>query len=133
MDRPESNSVGYVFARSEANISTWVHKRLVDAGAFANLDWTDLQRLPRSFREDLVVIHETEVFPRAVEVVRPGMSTRVKARLSEVLLQAADDPEGREAMMQFFGATRFVPLDAEAEVSLERLRTEVAQVRSKLE
>jgi phosphonate transport system substrate-binding protein len=133
MDRPEPGSVGYVFARSESNISTWVHKRLVDAGAFANLDWSDLHRLPQSFRDDLVVIHETTPFPRAVEVVRPGMDPRVEARLREVLLAAADDPDAREPLLRFFGTSRFVPVDAEAEASLERLRAGVERVRGQLE
>jgi phosphonate transport system substrate-binding protein len=133
MDRPEPHSVGYLFARSEANISTWVHKRLVDAGAFANLDWTDLQRLPQSFREDLMVIHETAPFPRAVEVVRPGLDPRIEARLRDVLLQASSDPDARDALLQFFGTAGFVPLDAEAEAALERLRQGVALVRGRLE
>jgi phosphonate transport system substrate-binding protein len=133
MDRPQVDSVGYVFARSEANISTWVHKRLVDAGVFANLDWNDLSRLPQSFREDLKVIHETAPFPRAVEVVRPGMDPRVEARLREVLLAAADDPEGSQALLQFFGTNRFIPLDAEAEAALVRLARGADKVRERLE
>ncbi len=133
MDRPDPGSVGYLFARSEANISTWVHKRLVDAGAFANLDWNDLQRLPQSYRDDLLVIHETEPFPRAVEVVRPGMDPRVEARLREVLLAAAEDPDAREPLMSFFGTNRFVPLDAQAEASLQRLSTNLLRVRERLE
>ena len=133
MDRPEPESVGYLFARSEANISTWVHKRLVDAGAFANLDWNDLHRLPESFREDLAVIHETAPFPRAVEVVRPGMDPRVQARLRQVLLEARDDPEARIPLLAFFGTNGFKPLDAEAEAALERLALGVRQVRERLE
>ena len=133
MDRPDPESVGYVFARSEANISTWVHKRLVDAGAFANLDWNDLSRLPQSYRDDLVVIHEPQPFPRAVEVVRPGMDPRVEARLREVLLAAAQDPDAREPLLRFFGTNRFVPLDADAEDSLQRLSAGVHMVRERLE
>jgi phosphonate transport system substrate-binding protein len=133
MDRPEPDSVGYLFARSEANISTWVHKRLVDAGAFANLDWNDLRRLPESFREDLAVIHQTAPFPRAVEVVRPGLDARVEARLREVLLAAAKDPDAREPLLKFFGTNGFLPLDAEAEAALERLAVGVREVRERLE
>jgi phosphonate transport system substrate-binding protein len=133
MDRPQADSVGYVFARSEANIATWVHKRLVDAGAFANLDWNDLQRLPQSYREDLRVIHETASFPRAVEVVRPGMDPRIEARLREVLLAASEDPEARGALLSFFGTNRFVPLDAEAEAAVARLVAGIHRVRERLE
>jgi phosphonate transport system substrate-binding protein len=133
MDRPEPESVGYLFARSEANISTWVHKRLVDAGAFANLDWNDLHRLPESFREDLMVIHETAPFPRAVEVVRPGLDPRVQARLRAVLLAARDDPDAKLALLAFFGTNGFDPLDAAAEASLQRLAAGMREVRERLE
>lgn len=133
MDKPDAGRVGYLFARSESNISTWVHKRLVDAGAFSNLDWNDLSRLPESFRQDLTVIHETEPYPRAVEVVRPDMDPKVQARLREILLAAADDPAAREPMRRFFGTSRFVPVDGEAEAALRRLQAGMANVRRELE
>jgi phosphonate transport system substrate-binding protein len=128
-DRPVPGSVGFVFARSELNISTWVHKRLVDAGALSNLDWDSPQRMPPSYRRDLVVVHETPEYPRALELVRGDMAPAVKARLREVLLEAADDPGARDALLQFFGTTRFLPIDAEAEASLAFLRDGVARVR----
>ena len=53
MDRPTPGAVGYLFARSELNISTWVHKRLVDVGVMSNLDWQNPQRVPAAFRRDL--------------------------------------------------------------------------------
>jgi phosphonate transport system substrate-binding protein len=133
MDKPDAGRVGYLFARSESNISTWVHKRLVDAGAFSNLDWNDLSRLPESFRQDLTVIHETPPYPRAVEVVRPGLDPKVQARLREILLQAADDPAAREPLRRFFGTNRFVPVDGAAEAALTRLQTGMADVRRQLE
>lgn len=133
MDRPDARSVGFVFARSEVNISTWVHKRLVDAGAFANLDWNSLTRLPESYRNDLVIFHETQPFPRALEVVRPGMDQKVEARLREVLLGAATDPDAHDAMLSFFRTDRFVPLNAESEAALERLREDNNLVRNTLE
>lgn len=132
-DRPASDRVGYLFARSESNISTWVHKRLVDAGAFSNLDWNDLSRLPESFRQDLTVIHETPPYPRAVEVVRPGMDPKVQALLRDILLAAADDPAAREPLRRFFGTNRFLPLDADAQAALQRLQAGMADVREQLE
>lgn len=128
-DRPAPGSVGFVFARSELNISTWVHKRLVDAGALSNLDWNSPQRMPPSYRRDLVVVHETPEYPRALELVRGDMPPAVKARLREVLLEAASDPGARDALLQFFGTTRFLPIDDEAEASLAFLRDGVARVR----
>ena len=132
-DRPDGDSVGYLFARSEGNIATWVHKRLVDAGAFSNLDWLDLQRLPPSFREDLVVFHETKSYPRAVELVRGGMRPEVEARLRQVLLEAAEDPAARVPMLHFFNTTRFVPIDEGTRAQLTALSGGVARIRQVLE
>jgi phosphonate transport system substrate-binding protein len=132
-DRPQPDSVGYLFARSENNISTWVHKKLVDAGAYSNIDWSNLHRLPQSFRDDLVVIHETANFPRAVEVVREGLDPALEARLRQVLLDAANDPQAREPMLRFFGTTRFLPIEGELQRSLVQLRDDTRRVRAALE
>ena len=132
-DRPPPGSVGYLFAQSEANIATWVHKRLVDAGAFSNLDWENLHRLPQAFRKDLVVIAETESVPRAVELMREDIDPRVRAALLDVLLSAHDDPGAREAMLRYFGTSRFLPVDSFPNDRLEALRGSLRRVREELE
>lgn len=132
-DRPAEGSVGYLFARSELNIATWVHKRLVDAGALSNLDWESTQRMPESYRRDLVAFHVTAEFPRALEMVRGGMEPAVKARLREVLADAANDPDASEALLRFFKTTRFLPIDAGTARSLDALRAGVARVGAKIE
>ena len=80
--------VGYVFARSELNIATWVHKRLVDVGVMSNLDWDNPRRVPAAFRRDLRVIGETGNVPRALEMVRSDLDPKVEARLRKVLCDA---------------------------------------------
>ncbi len=132
-DRPDADTVGYVFARSELNVSTWVHKRLVDAGAMSNLDWDNPARVPPSYRRDLVVFHRTEAYPRALEMVRGDMDPAVRERLAQVLRGAAPDPDAREAMLRFFKTTRFLPVDAEARRALARLSVDVARVRAEVE
>ncbi|GAB2504945.1 phosphate/phosphite/phosphonate ABC transporter substrate-binding protein [Pseudoxanthomonas sangjuensis] len=132
-DRPAPDTVGYVFARSEQNIAAWVHKRMVDAGVVSNLDWSNPQRVPAAFRLDLRIIAETEDYPRALEVVRGDLDPKVRERLREVLLQAADDPVARPALERFFGTTRFLPLDARTRLALERLRKDTMHVREQLE
>jgi phosphonate transport system substrate-binding protein len=133
MDKPAGDSVGYVFARSELNIGAWVHKRLVDAGTMSDIDWNTPSRLPPSYRRDLVVIHTTGPVPRALEMVRGDLDPRVQARLREVLIQAADDPNARDALKFFFQTTRFLPVDDASRESLARLRVGVAQVRADVE
>jgi phosphonate transport system substrate-binding protein len=133
MDRPASDSVGYVFARSEMNVATWVHKGLVDAGVVSNLDWEDIRRMPPAFRSDFRIIHETPDYPRALEMVRGDLAPNVETRLREVLLQAASDPDAREALRLFFRTTRFMPVDSASQQALNHLRQGVLRVREQVE
>lgn len=133
MDKPSGDSVGYVFARSELNISAWVHKRLVDAGTMSELDWQNPARVPPSFRPDLMVIHTSGTVPRALEMVRGDLDPKVQARLREVLIQAARDPAASQAMQYFFHTTRFLPLGDDDHAVLGRLRQGVSEVRAVVE
>lgn len=133
MERPDAQSVGYLFARSELNISTWVHKQLVDVGVMSNLDWNNPQRVPPSYRRDFKIIHQTPKYPRAVEIVRGDLDSKVQARLREVLLQAANDPDAREALLRFFQTTRFLPVDQSSQRALDHLRDGVIRVRAEVE
>ena len=132
-DMPSPDRVGYVLARSELNIASWVHKRMVDAGAVSSLDWGDPRRFPEAFRQDFRIIHQTHPYPRARELVREGMEPEVEARLRQVLLQASRDPAARDALKLFFNTSRFLPLDRESEKALDALRTGVQRVRSEVE
>jgi phosphonate transport system substrate-binding protein len=133
MDRPDPRSVGYVFARSELNIATWVHKHLVDAGTISNLDWENPARIPPSYRRDFRVIDRSPAYPRALEMVRGDLDPRVAARLRQVLAEAGNDPDAREALLQFFGTTRFLPIDAQTNAALRELRIGVARVHAEAE
>lgn len=132
-DRAGEHSVGYLFARSELNIATWVHKRLVDAGVMSNLDWDNPRRMPPAFKDDMVVIGRTPEFPRAVELVRGDLDPRVRERLRAVLIEAAADPEAAEALERFFRTTRFIPVDAASAHALERIGSGVRRVRTDVE
>jgi phosphonate transport system substrate-binding protein len=132
-DVPSPDHTGYVFARSEFNIASWVHKGMVDAGAISSLDWDDPRRVPEAFKGDFRIIHETHDYPRALELVRASMAPEVAQRLREVLLQAAQDPAARDALRQFFSTSRFLPLDPESERALDALRTGVQRVRLEVE
>lgn len=132
-DVPPSDSVGYLFGRSENNLSHWVHKRLVDAAAMSNLDWARPDAVPDSLRDDLRIVHETPAFPRALEMVRGDLDPAVAARLREVLLEASSDPGAKAALRHFFGTTRFLELGADDEVGLEFMRGVVDRVSQDVE
>ncbi len=132
-DAPAADAVGYVFARTELNISTFVHKRVVDAGAVSSLDWVDDHAMPPAFRHDLRVIYRSEPIPRAVEMVRGDLEPEVRERLRAVLLQASRDPLAGPALVKFFGTTGFHPVDAGSQHALDRLRNGLARVRMEVE
>lgn len=132
-DVPADDTVGYVFARTELNISTYVHKRVVDAGVISNLDWMDDRSMPPAFRNDMRVIFRSEPMPRALEMVRGDLDPAVRDRLQQVLLDASRDPVAGPALAKFFSTTGFHPVDAESQRVLERLRNGLARIRLEVE
>lgn len=132
-DTPAEDSVGYVFARSELNISTYVHKRVVDGGVISSLDWSDDHAMPPAFRQDMRVLYRSEPIPRAVEMVRADLDPAVRDRLQQVLLQASSDPLAGPALAKFFGTTGFHPVDPDNLRALERLRRGLQRIRMEVE
>jgi phosphonate transport system substrate-binding protein len=126
-------AVGYLFARSELNISAWVHQGLVDVGVMSNLDWDSPRRMPAAMRADFVIIGQTADYPRAVELVRGDLAPRVQARLREVLLEAAADPDAHEALVRFFNTTRFVGIDRATQRTLKQLGGGVGRIHAEAE
>lgn len=132
-DAPVESSVGYVFARTERNIATWVHKGLVDVGAVSNLDWSNPQHIPEFFKSDLVIIRESEEVPRGVEMVRKDLDARIRARLHDVLLEMGNDPVAVAKLARFQQSLKFFDLDERDRRDLKRLHTGVIRVISELE
>lgn len=132
-DRPDGTAVGYLFARTERNIATWVVKGLVDAGAVSDLDWRDPARMPASYRAQLRTLHVSAGFPRAMELVSAKMPARVRDRLQQVLVDARSDPAARKALAAFFGTTGFEPIDAHTRRELDYLESAVMRVSREVE
>lgn len=132
-DSPGANSVGYVFARTELNISTYVHKGVVDAGVFSNLDWEGERSVPPAFKADLREIHRSGPYPRAVEMVRADLDSVVSRRLQEILLRASTDPDAAPALKKFFGTSGFHRLDHATQRTLEKLKAGLVRVRMEVE
>ena len=131
-DKPPVDAVGYSFAREEINISTWVHKGLVDVGVMNNHDWNKEDHLPHIFQRDMQIIHRTESFPRAVELVRPGLEPGVKSRLKSILLNAHRDPAAQKVLPVYQETERFEELTPELRQNLNEIYKTVEFVRSRL-
>jgi phosphonate transport system substrate-binding protein len=132
-DTPAPGEIGFVMARSELNVATWVEKGLADAGAFSNRDWGNPTRMPESFRNHMRLIAQSDDVPRAVELVRPDLDPLVRDGLSAALLAAGDDPAADQALRAFFGTTRFVPIEPESAEVLAQLGIKVLSLRREVE
>jgi phosphonate transport system substrate-binding protein len=132
-DAPSVGQVGFLMARSELNISTWVEKGLADAGAFSNRDWGNPTRMPESFRNHMRLIAQSQDVPRAVELTRADIDPAVRAALSAALIAASDDAAASAALRDFFGTTRFVPIESASAESLARLGEQVLALRREVE
>ncbi len=132
-DAPVESSAGFVFARTERNIATWVHKGLVDVGAVSNLDWSNPLHIPEFFKSDLVILRESEEVPRGIEMVRKDLDARIRARLHDVLLGMGDDPMAVAELAAFHQSLKFFDLDERDRRDLKRLHAGVIRVTSEIE
>ncbi|MCU0753647.1 MAG: phosphate/phosphite/phosphonate ABC transporter substrate-binding protein [Xanthomonadales bacterium] len=133
LERPPSQFIGYAFAQSEANQLTWVRKGLVDAAAFSDQDWQELVVDNAALAGELSIIHRSGEFPRALELVRPGLPAALRERLRELLLSAHADPAAASALRAYQRTERFAEIDRETARVLADLRRGVRRVRAEIE
>lgn len=131
-EKPPRDKVGYVFAGGELNITTWVHKGLVDAGALSDLDWEDEDDVPAVFRKDLKIVHRTRHYPRALELVRKGLDPDIKKGLKEILLNAHNDPKAAKALRAYNKTSRFDEVDEEIQEGIDRIHELLKYIRPEL-
>lgn len=129
----DSHEVGYIFAQSERNISTWVHKRIVDAGTFSTIGWENPNQMPPQFRKDFRVIATSAEVPRALELVSPQLSPKIRERLKEVLLNAHQDPAAAKALQRYYRTRVFKPVSPEEMRKLRAMGGRMHNVREALE
>lgn len=121
-DSPPAGKVGYVFAESEENISLWVHKGFVHAGAYSNQDWEKDKRTPVLLKKDLKIVFRTAPMVRSVVSLRRALSPAIKKRVKDVLLGMHRDPEGREVLKRYFKVKRYDEIRGEAASQLAETR-----------
>jgi len=129
---PSADKIGYVFSRQEINLSAWVHKGLVDAGAYNNLDWQQQEATPRAFRKDMQLFYETENYPRAIELVRANLDPALIERLKMTLLNAHLDPKAAEVLKAYQKTARFDELSDDVLATLKRARHILQRVQHTL-
>jgi len=114
------NKVGYVFAGGkEINISVLVHRKLADVGAFSNLDWESTKDTPEKFKKNFKIIHQTKPIPRAVELFRKDLDSKIKQRLKRILLNAHNDPEAKDALKAYDKTAKFDEIKGQAQSGMD--------------
>lgn len=131
-ERPPRETVGYVFSREEINTSAWVHKGLIDAGVYNNLDWNREDHLPSRYKKDLKIFYKSDSHPRALELVRKDLEPAMKVRLKSILLHAHQDPSAQAALHAYHETKRFDELDEGVREALVKMRHTLRLVQSRL-
>ena len=91
-------AIGYVFAGSELNISSWVYFGKVAAGALDVTNWARPDQVPPQFKEAFRPVHETEALPRFLFLARSDLGAPAINRIRRELLSLPDSAVGREAL-----------------------------------
>ena len=100
----DTAAVRYVLALAEINQAVWVLQGKGDAGAFNEGDW---EALPEKVRSRLRIFERSRPIQRGVIAVRSGLAAPPRRALEQVLLSLHEDAEGRKALAQASGVTRF--------------------------
>ena len=96
--------IGYLFASTDANVVNLVLSKRVAAGAFSNDDYGALDATKKT---DIIILAQTDLFPRHLVSVRKDLDPMIKNRLKEVLLAMNQEDEGRSIMQQTDNTTKF--------------------------
>ncbi len=90
--------IGYIFAGTEINISSWVFFKKLAAGTLSNTDWKHPKYVPENFKEELEVVYESQDFPRFIVMARDGLNKKLVERIKEELLKMDKSEEGAKVL-----------------------------------
>jgi len=121
-EKPVDGQVGYVFAHAEINVTAWIARGLMDAGAIADKDFNDEERVPPPVRNELVALVESPPILRSVLLVNGRLDAELKAAIKQTLLEADGDEEGRVALKSYYKVKQYTELEGEALANLNRMR-----------
>lgn len=110
-EEPRPDAVNYVFAREEINISTWVYRGLVQAGALNDGNWLEAKHMPPQFRAKMHVLYESQTIPRSFVLVRKTLGKPLKRQLLEILLAMHGDKDPHKPMKHYQKTSRLEAAD----------------------
>lgn len=120
-EEPRPDAVNYVFAREEINISTWVYRGLVHAGALNDGNWLEAKHMPPQFRAKMRILYESQTIPRSIVLVRKTLGVALKRQLLEILLAMHADKHAHKPMKRYQKTSRFEAADDDVHTALKRV------------
>lgn len=120
-DPVPADRVGAFIAGGELNIAAAVVAGKADAGTINNTDWENHRLIPPAYREQLAILHRSPPIPRALELLRRGLSPRIKEKLVTLLAGAHEDPEFGQALA-LYPTTRFERVNGPIRQELDEMR-----------
>lgn len=122
-EQPPAGKIGYFFSDEfsksggESNMMSWVHRNIVAAAAFSNLDWE--KEIPEAIRSELHIIHTSRFVPRALMLASPALPSHLKQSITEILLNAHQNEQGRQALNAYKNTKKFDAITPEIRQSLQ--------------
>lgn len=96
--------VGYVFSIADENIMLWVLRKKVIAGAIDDLAY---EKEAKSNLNSLKVIEKSNPVPRHIVSYRADLPPKLVARIKEILTSMDQSEEGKKALKDFEGTSKF--------------------------
>ena len=127
-DSPPDDKVGYVLTDEEITMSSWVNKRLVQAGAYSNLDWSKDDHNPEKFRSEHIIFYQTSPFPRAFEIVNRDLPERIKQQLKQNLLNIHQSKDAEYMLRAYQKTRKFDEVTADTLQSMKDLQQKKQKV-----
>ncbi|MGD1849420.1 MAG: PhnD/SsuA/transferrin family substrate-binding protein [Cyanophyceae cyanobacterium] len=118
-DRPDKDSVGYVFSDSDETSIQWVLSKRVSAAAIGS---SDFLKIPQETRDQLVILAKTESVPRHLVMVSPTLTPEQVEAIRVALLAADKNKEGKDKLEGFEDTAKFDELPGGVEQSFARMR-----------
>jgi phosphonate transport system substrate-binding protein len=99
-----ADAIGYTFAYGEENQALWLLEGKVAGAGMSN---GDFEYIPEEQRAQLTVLAQTPPVPRHVALAAPGMDPALQERITELLLEIHQTPEGQQVLETFEETSRF--------------------------
>ena len=105
-----ADEVGYFFTHGDTNTIFAVLNGAAAAGAIDDQKYLRFAKSLEQFR----IVHETVSFPRQIVSYRADLPAKLLTRIKAVLLDMQRSEEGRKALREFEGTTKFDEIPAQA-------------------